>query len=130
MIAQLTENLFLSGKDEVLDMEKLKEFNITAILNVAYQVNDPEYKDFLMVKIGLHEFSPNPDFFKDLAIIVLSTLIDNGYKVLVHCHAGAHRSPYIAFRYLAEKQNKTIDQIYQEMMPKIPWGIIYPHQIK
>lgn len=129
MIAQLTENLFLSGADEVNNVAKLKELGITAILNVGYQVTDPEHKDFLMVKVGLHEFSPNPDFFKSLAVIALSSLIDNGQKVLIHCAAGAHRSPYIAFRYLAEKNGKTIDEIYQEMMPKIPWGIIYPHNI-
>lgn len=130
MIAQLTENLFLSGEDEAHNVTKLKELGIGAILNVGYQVTSPNHKDFLMVKVGLHEFSPNPDFFKSLAVIALANLIENGCKVLIHCHAGAHRSPYIAFRYLAEKNGKTIDEIYQEMMPKVPWAIIYPHNIK
>ena len=130
MIAQLTEQLFLSGENEIHDVDKLKEFGITAILNVGYQVTSPNYKDFLMVKIGLHEFSSNPDFFKSLAVDILSRLIDNKQKVLIHCHAGAHRSPYIAFRYLAEKNNKTLDEVYQEMIPKVPWGIVYPHNIQ
>ncbi len=130
MIAQLTDSLFLSGENEAHNVDKLKELGITAILNVGYQVTSPNHKDFLMVKIGLHEFSPNPDFFKSLAVDSLSRLIENGHKVLIHCHAGAHRSPYIAFRYLAEKNNKTLDQVYQEMMPKVPWNIIYPHSIQ
>ena len=130
MIAQLTNNLYLSGENEVLNLDKLRELGINALLNVGYEVTNPIYKDLLTIKIGLHEFQPNPDFLKALAVISLSTLIDNGYKVLVHCHAGAHRSPYIAFRYLAEKNNKTIDEVYCEMKPKIPWGIVYPFSIK
>lgn len=130
MIAKLTENLFLSGESEAHNIDKLKELGITAILNVGYQVTSPNHKDFLMVKVGLHEFDPNPDFFKRLAVKVLDSLIKNGNKVLIHCHAGAHRSPYIAFRYLAEKNNKTLDEVYREMMPLVPWNIIYPHSIK
>ena len=129
MIAQLTENLFLSGENETQNIDRLKELGINAILNVGYEVTDPIYKDILMVKIGLHEFEPNPNFFKSLAVISLSVLIENGHKVLIHCHAGAHRSPYIAFRYLAEKSGRELNDIYLEMMPKIPWRIVYPHSI-
>ena len=130
MIAQLTENLLLSGENEADNVDVFKILGVTAILNVGYEVPSRNHKDFLTVKVGIHEFEENPEFMKFLAIYALSKLIDNGNKVLVHCHAGAHRSPYIAFSYLAEKQNKTIDEIYQEMLPKIPWGVVYPPNIK
>lgn len=130
MIAKLDENLYLSGENIVKEPEKLKRAGITAILNVGYQVTDPNYKEFLMIKIGLREFSPNPDFFKNLAVTTLAQLIENGQTVLIHCHAGAHRSPYIACRYLAEKNKKTLDDVYREIIPKVPWDIIYPHKIE
>jgi len=129
MIAQLTDNLFLSGENEAHNVDKLKEFGITAIVNVGYEVTSPNHKDFLMIKIGLKEFQPNPEIAKHLIIITLRSLIHNGHKVLIHCHAGAHRSPFIAFSYLADIQLKTLDDVYQEFMPKVPWGIIYPNAI-
>jgi protein-tyrosine phosphatase len=129
MIAKLSENIYLSGANEVNDIDSLMRHGITAVLNVAYEVSDPHHKDFLMIKIGLREFHPNPDFFKAMAINTLANLIENGHTVLIHCYAGAHRSPYIAFRYLAEKQNRPIEEVYKEIMPNVPWGIINPPNI-
>lgn len=122
--------MYLSGANEVRNLEELKKLGIDAILNVAYEESDPEYKDFLLVKIGIHEFEVNPPFILSMAVIALDNLIANGRTVLIHCHAGGHRSPYIAFRYLAEKSGRTLDEIYQEIMPTVPWGIVYPHNIR
>lgn len=130
MIAKLTPNLYLSGANEVLKLENLQTLGIDAILNVAYEETDPNYKDLIMVKVGLHEFESNPPFLISMAVIALENLITNGRTVLIHCHAGAHRSPYIAFRYLAEKEKTSLDEVYVKFMPIIPWGIIYPHSIK
>lgn len=130
MIANLTPSLYLSGANEVRNIDELKRLGIDAILNVAWEETDPNYKDFLMVKISIHEFEHNPDFFLSMAVTILDNLISNGHTVLVHCHAGAHRGPYVAFRYLAEKERRTIEEIYNELTSKIPWKIIYPFNIK
>lgn len=130
MIAKLTPNLYLSGANEVLDYTRLKELGIDAILNVSHNENDPAYSDILSIKIGLNEFTHNPDFFVSMAVLALENLITNGRTVLIHCYAGAHRSPYIAFRYLAEKEHRTLDAVYKEFIPTIPWGIVYPHSLK
>lgn len=130
MIAKLLSNLYLSGANEVHNVEELKRLGITAVLNVAYEVSDPHHKDFVMVKIGLHEFKENPAFLKNMAIEAIRKLIDHDHTVLIHCYAGAHRSPFIAFSYIAEVTGDSLDEVYKDILPGIPWGVVYPHSIK
>lgn len=126
MIKKIAPNIFISGANEIHNKEELKGLGITAILNVAWEVNDPEYspEDFKMVKVGLLDSSNNPDWLKSLAIIAFGSLVENGEIVLIHCLHGASRSPYIALRYLAEKEKRAIENLYDEFMPQFPPGQI------
>lgn len=109
-------------------MSELQERGITAILNVAWEVNDLEYppEEFKMVKVGLWDGVGNKPEMKSLAVMALRTLIDAGHTVAVHCLHGASRSPYIVFRYLAEKENVQIEALYKEFRTQYPDITISP----
>lgn len=125
MIKKFTKRIYVSGADEVLKKEELQRLGINAILNVAWEVDDPVYAqtDFVMVKVGLTDNDQNPSWLKNLAILNLRSLLDNGKTVLVHCGAGFSRSPYVAIRYIAETENRTIESVYKEFMSTYPLQI-------
>lgn len=126
MIKKFLPNLFVSGRDEVYQKEELQRLGITAILNVAWEVDDPQYRpeEFLQVKIGMTDDTKNPDWLKSLVMITLNSLLDNGHTVLVHCMAGASRSAYFATRYVSEKEHRSMDAVYNEMIATFPPGSI------
>lgn len=115
MITKIRDNLYLSGQDDVNN--EMRRFGITAVLNVADNSMDPYYRgtEILMCKVGLEDNNLNPNHFIDLALIVLEFLLNNGHVVLVHCVAGASRSPYIIARYLAKKENKNVRDVLIEL---------------
>lgn len=127
-ILKITPKIYVSGIDEVKMKSELQQRGITAILNVAWEADDPQYQpsEFRMVKIGLWDGTGNRPEMKALAVIALRNLIDSGHTVLVHCLHGGSRSPYIVFRYLCEVEHRTMDAIYQEFRAQYPDITISP----
>lgn len=117
MINKIRENIFLSGQDEILDLAKMKELGINAVLNVADNSLDPYYRatEILMVKVGLEDNDLNDPKAKDLTILILKKLLEANYKLLIHCVAGASRSPYIVARYLSETEGGTMQEKLAEL---------------
>ncbi len=128
MINRIRHNLFLSGQDEVQNLERLKVLGITAVLNVADNSLDPYYRatTVLMVKVGLEDNELNDPKAKDLAVAVLRYLLNAGYSVLVHCVAGASRSPYIVARYLAETEGRPVEEVLAELRTLRPEAFLKP----
>lgn len=126
MIKQFTPNIFVSGRDEVFQKETLQSLGITAIFNVAEELDDPQYSplEFTQIKIGFSDNDKNPGWLKNLGMLTLRSLLDNGKKVLIHCMGGASRSPYFAVRYIAETEHRTIEAVYQEFIATLPPGQI------
>lgn len=128
MINRVRHNIFLSGENEVKSLETMRALGITAVLNVADNSPDPYYRatTVLMVKVGLEDNELNDPEAKDLAVFVLASLLDAGYSVLVHCVAGASRSPYIVARYLSETEDRPIKEVLVELKTLRPEAFLEP----
>lgn len=128
MINRIRHNLFLSGEDEVRDLDALKALGITAVLNVADNSLDPYYRatTVLMVKVGLEDNGLNDPGAKDLAVAMLDDLLNLGYKVLVHCVAGASRSPYVVAKHLAWTEGMSIEDALAEVNRLRPEAFLQP----
>lgn len=124
MIKKFTPKIYVSGRDEIGDTLALKALGITTIFNVAREVDDPNYSDFRMIKLGFTDDANNPGWLKNLGMLMLRSLIDNGETVLIHCMAGASRSAYFAVRYIAETEQRNIEAVYQEFIASLPPGQI------
>ncbi len=128
MIRKITKNIYISGIKESNDFFLLKSYKISAILNVAYEAIQPSYhpEDMITCKIGLIDNGSNQAFLKTLATIMLQSLIDNGHTVLITSFEGLSRAPYIAFRYLSEKEHRTMEAVYTEFITQYPGIRISP----
>lgn len=114
---KIRENIYLGSWQAATDYRKLKEYGVTAVLNVALDQEDPDFfnEGISNVKVGLGDCDYNKPHIKELAISALSQLLDAGETVYVHCVAGASRSPYVVGKYLARKEGKTLQEAMTEI---------------
>lgn len=93
---QITNQIWLGSSQDAKDAATLKAAGITHILNVAEDLPPAlGWKDgFAHYHVGLRDDTNHPAKYK-AACNVLAALVEEGHKVLVHCHEGRSRSPYI-----------------------------------
>ena len=101
-ITKVTDLIYIGDK---WDAERLDESEVefTAVLNLAFDCNDPVRHDVLSIKVGLQndkKFLMNTAGVP-FAIHILRELVSNGHVVLVHCNGGFNRAPYIVSKYFA-----------------------------
>lgn len=92
---KITDQIWIgSSQDALFRQDTLKELGITAVLNVALDLDNPmlSCKDFALHKVGLMDGEGNPVQHIDAAISTLLGLVAQGHKILVHCHEGRSRS--------------------------------------
>ncbi len=114
---KLRDNLYIGNARDGSFLLGLRDNKITAILNVAYEVNDPIYdpKEIRSVKIGLLDSGKNKPYIKDLAIAMLISLLKEGEIVLVHCGAGLSRSVFVTCFALQTLEKIEAYDIFQEI---------------
>lgn len=63
---KIRDNIWISGLDKPQELGWIKQEGITAILNVAIDVNDPDYfnDNIANVKIGLGDCDYNKPYMK------------------------------------------------------------------
>ena len=124
MIHKITDNIYIGNRDDVNIIDKLKNYGINCIYNVAVDVDDIIHENILSIKCGIYdeEKEYNP---VNTAIKILEMLISYGYKILIHCYMGHNRAPYIIAKYLSilnktkwELEFKNIKKIRSEIFIK------------
>lgn len=101
MISHITDKLYIGNANDARDTNKLDELGITAVFNVAHDLNDPYDTTRRYFKIGLTDGENNPIRHPIMAASLLHQLIKAGDTVLLHCHEGRSRSAFIATLYLS-----------------------------
>ncbi len=99
---RVTDDIWLGSLEDAQNLERLEMANIQAILNVAPHYNTPVHEGIVLFKAGIFEDSreTNPVFE---AVEILDMLVAKYGPVLVHCHAGVNRSPFIVTLWLVIK---------------------------
>nr|AAH89133.1 MGC85046 protein [Xenopus laevis] len=93
--------LLLGSQDVAQDLDILKKYKVTHILNVAYGVDNVFPNEFTYKKISILDL-PETDiasFFPECFNFLEKVKLQNGV-VLVHCNAGVSRAPAIAIGFL------------------------------
>lgn len=126
---QIRDNIWLSGANYTT--EQLVENKITAILNVAFDVNDNFQTDMppevlSHVKVGLGDYALNKPYMKELAVMALKLMLMNRETVLVHCAAGVSRSVWVLCKALGDLEGKNPRQILEEVQEKRPAALYGP----
>ena len=93
---QITENIWLGNSRDARKLEELERAGITAILNVAIDLpNRVQHPEIVSSHTGLVDGPGNGPARYLSAILQLAALTQAGYTVLVHCHEGISRSPFV-----------------------------------
>ncbi|XP_056392085.1 dual specificity protein phosphatase 19 [Hyla sarda] len=100
--------LLLGSQDVAQDLDVLKKYKVTHILNVAYGVENVFPDEFTYKKLSILDL-PETDitsYFQECFDFIEVARLRNGV-VLVHCNAGVSRAPAIIIGYLmySEKLN-------------------------
>lgn len=113
MINKIRENLYLCAADDVI-ASAVKERQINAILNVSLETTTGPFEGVEIVKAG---FRDNPNYIHDgeKAVSVLKAWLTEGKTVLVHCRAGASRSPHVVAAALSQIENRDYEDVYKEL---------------
>ena len=108
----ITDRIAIGNRHEAADIEMLQANDITAVLNVAYDL-DIRYPNFDSSpyrfaieyhKVGLIDGAGNEATTLAAAVYMLAQILDRHKKVFVHCHAGISRSTTVVSLYLAETE--------------------------
>ena len=121
---QILPNLYVGSYPRYDDIDTLRRYGITAVLNVQ---SDEDFKflglDWTEMRARYFALGievrrvPILDFNDDdlcdkipAAMQALGELVDEQHTVLVHCNAGANRSPSVVIAWLACDQAWSLDE--------------------
>lgn len=111
-LAQIDDQIFIGSYEDASNYEKLKESNITDIINCS-PFNCPNtFKDnFQYFNFELCD-SPNFELWDPLNSIInlIKKLKAKGRKVLIHCYQGISRAPSIAIGYLITCEDRNFEE--------------------
>jgi len=89
--------IYIGNSNDARDIDHLRRLGIRSVLNVAKDLEDPWFHgDHRCWKVPLLDGPGNEVYRYIIALQIMTTLLSAGDKVLLHCAAGASRSPAIA----------------------------------
>lgn len=118
MPTKIRERLYIGSKNSIGCMQCLRDLKITAILNCADNVEHSKElaAEFKCLRVGLKDHdNQNPRYLVETAVETLRRLMSAGETVIVHCHAGAHRSVTVVALYLVATEYRTFKSIWEEI---------------
>lgn len=122
-ISQINEHLFIGNYKIAKDVERLEEHGITCVVNCADALEHivHSYDDsmkWLHLPMYDCEFTGDVETYIPTAIEFIDEAIDEGHKILIHCHAGISRSSSITIAYLMYKHNLRYERAFSRVKAK------------
>ncbi|CAG5127046.1 unnamed protein product [Candidula unifasciata] len=115
---QVLPYLYLGSAKNSADLNQLKKYGISYILNVTANVpntfEDEKNFKYLQIPISDH-WSQNLSSFFPQAIKFIDEARNNQKGILVHCLAGISRSVTVTVAYLMCRENMTLNQAYDHV---------------
>lgn len=106
-------SLFIASGHAARTESIIKEHAITAVVNVAQDLNDPWYPNLLSIKIGLTDGAANLTSSYSLAMNTIIILLEQGHRVLLHCHEGRSRTAAIATLVVSKLNNLSKKEAFE-----------------
>ena len=123
---KICDNIFIGSGAAAKNINKLKEQNITCIINAASLTESCCFEDKInYLSLPLYD-SHSQNIMKEFEVTnkFIDTAIMNGGSIFVHCHSGISRAPTICAAYLimrkkigSEEALNLIKQIKSDINP-------------
>jgi protein-tyrosine phosphatase len=102
---QIRPNLHLGDRDDARDLPRLRQRNITHVLNCAEEEPCHHPKHLRYLHLAMRDPDPRFDQLIDRACDFIDAALRKNTGVLVHCSAGISRSAATVLAYLACRGN-------------------------
>lgn len=110
MIEWVDKNVAVGNWMDARDVEQLREEDIDFVIDARAFFDDSR---------GRGHRTPDLDqIIKEVSFML--TLASAGARILVRCHHGRDRGPFVAMIYLSQKKKISYDQAYHEVKKKRP----------
>ena len=109
--------LYISGLGGVTNRRILEHQNITHVLNLARELEDTVFPDFVDVRYeGLRD-SEEEDLYRHLPGLVehIHRVIDGGGRIVVNCVAGVSRSASVCLAYKVRYEGLSLREAFDEV---------------
>lgn len=109
--------LYISGLGGVTNRRILEHQNITHVLNLARELEDTAFPDFVDVRYeGLRD-SEEEDLYGHLPGLVehIHRVIDGGGRIVVNCVAGVSRSASVCLAYKVRYEGLSLREAFDEV---------------
>ncbi|XP_027034030.2 dual specificity protein phosphatase 19b [Tachysurus fulvidraco] len=120
-VGVITPFLLLSSQDAASDMETLKKFKVSHVLNVACGVSNSFPEQFIYETVPITDL---PETQLTSYLPQCFEFIDNARKqdgiVLLHCNAGVSRSASVAIAYLMAKNKLPFQDAFHRVKSARP----------
>uniref|UniRef100_A0A0B6ZLR9 Protein-serine/threonine phosphatase n=1 Tax=Arion vulgaris TaxID=1028688 RepID=A0A0B6ZLR9_9EUPU len=120
-VAEVKPGIIMGSQDVAQNLDLLKHYGVTHILNVATGVENAFPEQF---KYQTQEFLDLPEFpiFRgfDSAINFIDEAVQANECVLVHCNAGVSRSATVVMAYLIKREGMTVNEALSLLRSKRP----------
>ena len=109
--------LYITGIGGVTNRKNLEHWNITHVLNLARELEDTAFPDFVDVRYeGLRD-SEEEDLYRHLPGLVehIHRVIDGGGRIVVNCVAGVSRSASVCLAYKVRYEGLSLREAFDEV---------------
>jgi len=100
---KIRDNIYLGNSHDAKHSKaELQAAGITAVLNVAKDLTNDKltHRDFELYHVGFMDGGGNNPIVCACALMLFNGLLQNGHKVMVHCHEGKSRSAALVAAHL------------------------------
>lgn len=127
VVSQVTDFLFLSGV-RPLTLSNVRNFGITTIVNCTIDLPDlpigADDIEFVRVRVDDSPFFDMSVYFDPVADRIQEVYLRGG-KVLIHCMAGASRSPTLCLAYLMKYHRMRLRDAFRYLKQRRP--VVHPN---
>lgn len=122
---EVAPGLFVGTVDDAGDAAALRDRAITRVVSLTHEAPDPAPAEVAVVDVPMRDGPQNDREAFTEAVVAVRSALERDEPVLVHCSAGASRSPAVAATALALHEDRSLEDAFERVADRR--GAVDPH---